>query len=244
MKKLKIIPIMILLFVLGFLFFNLYSMKYEFIQKEEDRKEIKSALKGLKDNVKMYVFTKKNGCQYCDLAVTILREVSSLSEKIEYKKYDIKESSELAKRYNIPDAPAIVVIGKSDIGIRFLGIPAGYEFVSLIESLKLASNIENSISKVNREKIKKIKEKVNIDVFITPTCPYCPRAVVTAFNIASLNKNITARMIEAYEFQEMSQKNNVSGVPKIVVTNGRKKVEFVGALPEDSFVEKVVSVCN
>jgi len=245
MKLLKIIISGGILLSLVTLFvINLYSMEYKFIQNEKDRNEITKMLKELKNNVTLFVFTKQKDCQYCDLALQISKEISSLSKKIKYKRYDIDKSKSIANRYNIKDAPSIAVVGKKDYGIRFLGIPVGYEFYSLIESIKLASNNETFIKGENKEKIKKINSKIDIDVFITPKCPYCPRAVVTSFNIAFLNDNITARMIEAYEFPELTQTNNVSSVPKIIIKKGDKKVEFVGALPEKQFIQKVLSILS
>ncbi len=243
MKK-GILLIIILLFFIGIRSKESKALKYQFIQKASDRKEIKKMLTKMKGKVTIFLFTKKNECQYCDLTKQIIREVKSLNSKIRYKFYDIKKNKSIARKYGIKLAPGIIMLDgkKRDYGVRFFGVPAGYEFYSFLEAIKLISTGNNDISSINKKKIKRIKKKIRIEVFVTPTCPYCPRAVVTAHKIAALNKNITGSMIEAQEFYDLAMKNNVSGVPKIVVRSSKKKIEFVGALPEDQFVEKVLSV--
>jgi len=241
MKKFKIMGLIIGLILITFTF-NLYATEYKFLKEKKDRKEISSILKELKNPVTLFVFTQRKDCQYCDLVLQISEELASLSKKLKYKNYDIKKNKSMAKKYNIKHTPSIAVIGKKDYGIRFMGAPVAYEFFSLLESIKLVSNREVFLKPANKNKIKDIDSKIDIDIFITPRCPYCPRAVITSFNIAFLNDNITARMIESYEFPEMAKKHKVSSVPKIIVKKGRKKVEFIGALPEDQFIQKVVSV--
>ena len=101
------------------------------------------------------------------------------------------------------------------------------------------------------EEVKKIDKPLHLQVFVTPTCPYCPRAVLTAFKFAMLNENITADMIEATEFQELSMHYQVQGVPKTIINDDwieeeddgeilrYPKWSVVGAVPEATLLEKV-----
>ena len=117
------------------------------------------------------------------------------------------------------------------------GIPSGYEFGSLIEDMKNVSNGEVEVSSKAMEIINKIDKPVSIKVYVTPTCPYCPKAVGTAHKFAILNKNITGEMIESMEFEQEAEEVGVSSVPHIVI-NG--EVQFVGAYPDDQFAEYVM----
>jgi alkyl hydroperoxide reductase subunit AhpF len=69
----------------------------------------------------------------------------------------------------VDKAPAIAVIGKKDYGIRMFGIPSGYEFGSLIESIKLVSEGESGLSAETKKQVAKLTKPVKIQVFITPT---------------------------------------------------------------------------
>ena len=100
---------------------------------------------------------------------------------------------------------------------------------------------ESGLSAETKEKIKTINKPVHIQVFITPTCPYCPGAVILGHKVAFENDLITADMIEATEFPYLSNKYNVFAVPKIVIN---EDVQFEGALPEPVYVENVLKASS
>src|SRR5690606_36762162 len=77
---------------------------------------------------------------------------------------------------------------------------------------------------------------VHLQVFVTPTCPYCPRAVVLAHAMAIASDRVRADMVEATEFPHLSMKYNVMGVPRTVI-NDREFVE--GAVPEYMLVDAI-----
>ncbi len=220
------------------------AFDYEYIKDEKDRKEIKEELKNLKNSVNLVVFTSKDiDCRYCELTKQIIMELTSLSDKIKPKYYDVHKDKSMVKKYKVDRTPAVLIINKTDSNIRFFGMPGGYEFSSLVETLKNVSYGQSSLSQKNIDKLRNIKQPITIQVYVTPTCPYCPMAVIVANKIALVNPFITAETIEAQEFSELSTKNNVSAVPKIVIFNNKgKKEEFTGAYPEDKFVEKVLLV--
>jgi protein-disulfide isomerase len=58
-----------------------------------------------------------------------------------------------------------------------------------------------------------------------------------AHKFAIENDLITADVVDANEFPQLAIKYGVMGVPKIVVN---EKVEFVGAVPENMFLEHVL----
>ncbi len=86
-------------------------------------------------------------------------------------------------------------------------------------------------------KLKHVQTPVHIQVFVTPTCPYCPKAVSIGHALAYVNDNIRADMIEAMEFPHLSYKYHVRGVPRIVIN---ETYQFEGALPEEIYVEEVL----
>ncbi len=207
---------------------------------EEIIDEIKKEFTGLKNNVKLIVFTQELNCQYCSENKRLAEEVSKISDKIQLEVYNFINDREKVEEYKIDKIPAIVVAGKEkDYGIRFYGIPAGYEFSSLIAAIKMVSSGESGLSNETKEKIKEIKKTVHIQVFITPTCPYCPGAVIMGHKLAFENEFITADMVEATEFPDLSDKYGVYAVPKIIIN---EEIQFEGALPEPLYIENVLKV--
>ena len=51
-----------------------------------------------------------------------------------------------ADYYKVEKIPATIVEGEEDYGIRFYGIPGGYEFASLIHALKTVSSNSSALS--------------------------------------------------------------------------------------------------
>ena len=116
-------------------------------------------------------FTAKEGCDYCDDTQEILDELAELTEKLDLLVYDSKANSDEVERYNVDKYPAIVFVREdgSDTGMRFYGIPSGYEFSTLIEDIIDVANDNVSLSQETLEQLAKITEDVNIKVFVTPT---------------------------------------------------------------------------
>jgi len=50
------------------------------------------------------------------------------------------------------------------------------------------------------------------------------------------SEHVTADVIEAMEFPDLSRRYSVRGVPKIVIN---ETTEFVGALPEDEYLAQL-----
>ncbi len=208
--------------------------------REEDRQYLTEEFKkNMTEKVDLVVFTSNDSdCKYCKESVQLAEEVAELSDKINFVSYVFEDDKEKAKQYGVEKYPATVVAksGEADGRIRYYGLPSGYEFGSLMEDLKNVSKGEADISSKAMEVISKIDKPVKIQVYVTPTCPYCPKAVGTAHKFALVNKNITGEMIESLEFSNEAEEAGVSSVPHIVI-NG--SVQFVGAYPDDQFADYV-----
>lgn len=121
--------------------------------------------------------------------------------------------------------------------VTFKGFPGGYEFGTLIDAIERVSKRESSLSADTLAALGSLESDVELMVFVTPTCPYCPSAASMANRLALASARITATTVEANEFAELSARFGVRGVPQTVVN---QKGVFVGALPEDAFVEQVL----
>jgi glutaredoxin-like protein len=123
----------------------------------------------LAEPVRLVMFTQEFECQYCRETRQLVEEVAALSDKIEAEIYNFVIDKEKAEEYNVDKIPAIAVIGAKDYGVRFFGIPSGYEFTSLIEDIITVSQGDSGLSAATREAIAQITEPVHIQVFVTPT---------------------------------------------------------------------------
>ncbi len=213
--------------------------------KEDDLQFLKDEFqKNLSSEVDLVVFSVEGpDCKYCKEVVEICEELSLTSDKIHVKKYDFSIDRKIAEEYGVTKYPALCIVrsGEKEGRIKYYGIPSGYEFGSIIEDIKMVSSNEPRISSKAMDIISKIDKPVTIKVFVTTSCPYCPRAVGTAHKFALINKNITGEMIEAGEFSGDAGEYGVSSVPHIVI-NG--DVQFVGARTDDEFAQFVLEAYN
>jgi len=200
------------------------------------KQEIKEVFKDLKADVTIKYFTQEMECHFCKETHELYQELKSLSDKIRLEVYDFIRDEEQKKRFAIDKIPGAVIMADKDFGIRFFGIPSGYEFSSLIEAVKMVSTGETRLTDATRDFLRQLDKDVHLQVFVTPTCPYCPPAVVLAQQMALVSPRVRADMIEATEFPQLSQKFNVMGVPRTVI-NGREFIE--GAAPEKMLVDKI-----
>ena len=205
--------------------------------QEKEIEQIKKIFEGLKENITLSCFVQDIECQYCGDTRQILEEVSQISDKISLNIYNFENDKEAVEKYKIDNVPATVVESSHDFGIRFYGIPSGYEFSSLLEDIVDVSKGESGLLDESKALLKEIDAPLHLQVFITPTCPHCPKAVRLAHKMAIENEMISADMIEATEFPQLSMKFNVRGVPRTMVS-GDFPIE--GALPENAFIQRVV----
>ncbi len=209
---------------------------------EKDAKVVGERLSKLPTPVILAMFTQEFECQLCRETRELMEEIAAVSSgKVALEVYDFVKDKGKADALGIDKIPAVAVLGPQteDHGIRFYGIPAGYEFASLLEALDIVARGDSGLSPASRQKLKGLTGPLDLQVFVTPTCPYCPRAVVTAFRLAMESDLVKASMVEATEFPHLSNRYGVSGVPHTVI--GASPQAMIGAYPESAAVDMVLA---
>ena len=133
----------------------------EHLQKEFSEK--------LVNPVRLVMFTQEFECQYCRETRQLVEEVAALSDKVDAEVYDFVIDKEKAEAYSVDKIPAIAVAGTKDYGLRYYGIPSGYEFTSLIEDIITVSQGDSGLPAPTREALAQLSKPVHIQVFVTPT---------------------------------------------------------------------------
>ncbi len=128
----------------------------------------------LKNAVEILFFGNKDDCEHCDDTRQLVEEVSNISDKLHLSSYDLQDDPEIAQQYHVTMAPGLVLAAKDenqliDYGIRYAGIPSGYEFSSLIQDLILVSGRDSGLSQETRTALAELKKPVHLQVFVTPT---------------------------------------------------------------------------
>ena len=137
------------------------------------QKQVRQVFESIQHPVRLLMFTQGEGgaleCQMCHDTRQLIEEVAALSEKISLEVYDFVGDDQVAKQYNVDMIPAVVIAGEKDYGVRFYGIPSGYEFSSLIESIVAVGKRQPSLNHKTLQEIQQLNKPVHIQVFVTPT---------------------------------------------------------------------------
>ena len=134
-----------------------------------DEAAVKKEFERLDGPVTLVVFASELGPETNAQTVRLMKEVAALADQVSVREYNPHIDRDEAERYGITVAPAVVVEGARDYGVRFLGIPAGYEFSNLVDMIVSVSRGEASLTDETKTALGGLERDVTIKVFATPT---------------------------------------------------------------------------
>ncbi len=137
--------------------------------RDEDAIEIRKRLEVMVNPVKLIHFTQELNLEYGVEAKQLVQEVAALSDKLSAETYNFLLDKEKVAEYGVDKVPATVVRDGKDYGIRFYGIPAGYEFATLLDAIISVSRGESGLGEQSKEKLAKVTQPLHLEVFVTPT---------------------------------------------------------------------------
>jgi glutaredoxin-like protein len=137
--------------------------------QEREKKLVAEVFKELKNPVKLINFTQELECQFCRETRQLLEEVARLSDKVSLDVFNFQLDKEKVQQYQVDKIPATVIEGEKDYGIRYYGAPFGYEFATLLTDIADVSKRESGLKPETKEGLRKIDQKVHLQVFATPT---------------------------------------------------------------------------
>ena len=131
--------------------------------------DLEAILTSLDAPVRLVFFTQTFDCDSCLSARQVVDRVAAVSEQITVQEFNLVLDTDQAEAYGVQRAPAIAVVGETDVGIRFYGAPEGHELVSLVEAIALVSSADSGLSDESRALIATVEQPIDIQVFATPT---------------------------------------------------------------------------
>ena len=148
---------------------SLYNDDMAFLA-ERDQEAVRKEFERISGPVKLVVFSQELVAgELCRQNEQLVREVAALDDRISVEVLNPSIDRERAEGYGVEQVPAIVVEGARDYGIRFLGIPGGYEFSNLIDSIIAVSSGQASLTDATKASLAELTGDVHIKVFSTPT---------------------------------------------------------------------------
>ena len=112
-------------------------------------------------------------CAYCRETVELVQELAEAAGngKVRVEVYDRRIHGDKLQEYGVDRVPAIVLTDPEGRlrGVRYFGIPAGYEFTTLVEDMIDVASGRTRLSERTRKALSAIQTPVHLKVFVTPT---------------------------------------------------------------------------
>lgn len=206
---------------------------------EEVKKVIKETFfKEMTESVSIEVFTKHGlNDQFNEATISLIKALSVLSDKLKVSYHQLGD--DISVKRNVQRSPT-VLIAPDRYRLRYTGAPLGEEGRSLLLAILMASTGKGALTVPVLKKIAGLREKRDIQVYVSPTCPYCPQQVITAFSVAIAKPDlISAEVVEIYENPDLAEALGSTSVPQTLI-NGI--FTGIGLQPEELFVESLLSL--
>lgn len=208
---------------------------------EEAVAEIRGAFGSLKNPVSLEVFTRVTDCPYGEETRALMDELGKIHDKVRVAHFDIDGRPDEAIAASVDKAPCILVRSGGRVPVRFFGIPSGSEFQSFLEAILDVSSGKTGLKASSKAALKKLSRPMHVQVFVSPTCEFCPYAVRWATLAAVEQPAIRADIVKSTDFRELVQRYAVSSVPTVVVD---EETTFPGAIPEKEFVKRLLNALD
>lgn len=150
--------------------------------KDSDREQLRQEFEKLQNPVKLVFFTQALDCEYCPLTQQVLEEIVGLADKITLQTYNFAVDQAQVFEYKIARVPAVAVVRVEtamvdgvatvrdrDYGIRYYGVPAGYEFAALVNDIMDVSRGDSGLTAQSKAMLAQLTEPLHLQVFSTPT---------------------------------------------------------------------------
>lgn len=136
---------------------------------DENLVQVRERLKEMADPVRIIHFTQELNLEYGREARELLEDVAAASDKLSLEVFNFLLDKEKSATFGVDKVPATVICNGADYGIRFYGLPAGYEFATLLDTILQVSRRDSGLEPETKEKLAKVTTPLHLEVFVTPT---------------------------------------------------------------------------
>ena len=161
----------------------------------------------------------RSECETCEDVRKLMREIAGLTDKVSLSTFDIEADKDWAAKLGVDKVPAIVLRGAANRAIRYFGTPVGSPFLAFIEMIVASSKGGTPARPDTLKLLKRLRDPVDVKVFVQPSCPYSAAVALTAANLALSSTRVEVQVIEINEFPQLAQRNMVGMTPLTVLNN-------------------------
>ena len=152
---------------------------------------------------------------------SFLRVIVSLSPKLGLELYGPGEADQVPE-LNTAWLPVTGLYKDGTYGrAAFHGVPGGKEINSFVLAIYNLAGPGQEVPKGTRKKIVRLGKKTNIKICVSLACHHCPLVVTACQQIAFLNPNIEAEMIDAALYDDLVAEYDIKRVPMMIMNDSR-----------------------
>jgi len=205
---------------------------------EDNIPELTKFFATMQEPVELVIFTDpKQHTPYSDFMEAFCGELAALSPKITTRSLGL--DSPEAGQYGVDFSPTLL-LAPDRCHIRYLGAPLGEEARIFIETIMRLSLGKSGLNQISRQLLQELEEKRDIQVFVNPSCPYCPGQVANAFRCAVERPDlISAACVDASQHVALAERHQIGSVPHTIIN---ETFSTLGLLPEERFVVELVTL--
>jgi alkyl hydroperoxide reductase subunit AhpF len=144
------------------------------VVQEQLRERFKERLSG---PVSLQLFTRPGsgrlilpagiGCATCDDAAQLAQELADAApDLIQLQVIDVSAESDA----EVEEVPTLAISPPGqDARIRFMGLPAGFEFATVVDAIERVSREEPGLGAASVDMLSRLEQTAEVMVFVTPT---------------------------------------------------------------------------
>jgi glutaredoxin-like protein len=180
-------------------------------------------------------------CAHCEDVRVILSEISHLTNRIALTVHELHDEPKLASELGVDKVPGIAMRGVANRTVRYSGIPMGAQFPVLLDTIIDASRPAPELRPETVRQLKKLKDDVDLKVFVTPTCRHSQPMARLALKLGLFSPRIKVEVIEITEYPPLAQQLGIQMTPATIV-NGSMMIG--GAIAEAALVQAIFKVLD
>jgi glutaredoxin-like protein len=181
----------------------------------------------------------RQDCVHCEDVRAMLDEIAHLHPRVSLAVHELADATKLAAELGVDKVPGIALRGASNRVLRFAGFPAGLLFPGFIDTIIEAGRGDIALKPETQRQLKRLKDDVAVQVFVTPVCRYSPPVARAALKMALASSHVGVEVVEAAEFPQLVQRLGLRSTPSTLV-GGRLMLS--GAIDEATLLQAVFRV--
>ena len=141
----------------------------ESLLREKDREFVSSTLGTMNGEARIVLVTSQRECEFCELTEGFLEDIAALAPGVAVQVFDLEKNGPGAEELGIERAPGIAILGEKDYGVRYYGLPTGFEFITFIETIRAVAEGNPGLPPEFLTALASLEKPVTLTVFSTKT---------------------------------------------------------------------------